>query len=76
MAQQTSQDIESDLLMWLQDERGHSDQPGASANRKEGFVVGKVIPELSHGIYTSTCQGKNRTFLVNLPAAPLQEKGL
>lgn len=60
MAQQTSQDIDSDLLMWLQDERGHLDQTGASANTEEGFVVGKDNPGLSHGIYTIICQGKNR----------------
>lgn len=77
MAQRTSQDIDSDLLMWLQDEKGHLDQPGASANTEEGFVVGKAIPGLSHDIYTSICQVKNRgAFLVKLPAPPIQEKGL
>lgn len=49
MAQQTTQDMDSDLLMWLQDERGHLDQTGASASTEEGVVVGEVIPGLSHG---------------------------
>lgn len=77
MAQQTSQDIDSDLLMWLQDERGNLDQTRASSNTEKGFVVGKVISGLSHVIYTSICKGKNReTLLIKLPASPIQEKGL
>lgn len=68
MAQQTSQDIDSDLLVWLQDGRGHLDQTKASSNTEEGFVVGEVIPGLFHGIYTSMCEGKNRaTLLVQSP---------